>query len=109
VLDRTGDIKEYLLYQGGTPIGTIRSNLTDKGYKIQRVAILQNHRSNKSGSFMLTKLLDLIKKERQNKDLFIYCEIQATAKNFFEKNGFDVDENIYKIVGIDHYYAEYKE
>ena len=110
VLDTTGGVvRQYVMRLDGRPVGSIRSNLNEHGYKIQRVAILESERNVGLGSVMIQKLIELIKQTRQHHEQ-IYSEIQSQTKSYYEKNGFRVDSGEPKIIqGIEHFYAEYIE
>lgn len=110
VLDTTGGVvRQYVLRSDGRPVGSIRSNLNEKGYKIQRVAIIESERSAGLGSHLIQLLIQTIKQERKC-DERIYSEIQSQTKSYYEKNGFRVDTEHPKIIqNIEHFYAEYIE
>lgn len=105
VMEKTGDLQFYIFYADDEVVGSIRYNHTENGYKIQRVAILPEHRRKGLGKKMLLAIVEEIKKVIKEGEI-IYSEIQHQTKEFYLACGFDVDtSNARDIQNILHYDA----
>lgn len=82
--DNTADFA-LVVDEKGNIAGTGRVALTDKGYKIGRIAILKEYRGNHLGE-MLVKAL--IQKAQQKGAQAVFVDSQLHAVAFYEKIGF---------------------
>jgi predicted GNAT family N-acyltransferase len=74
----------FLALYDGIPAGTARWRKTDKGYKLERFAVLEEFRNEGVASALLqTVIADL-----PEKDKLIYLHAQLTAKGLYAKHGF---------------------
>ncbi|KFF01776.1 GNAT family N-acetyltransferase [Flavobacterium hydatis] len=87
----------YLATYNDLPAGAARYRKTEKGTKIERIAVLKNYRGKGIGEAILLKILDDVKAEEK-----IYLHAQVVAKQFYIKNGFKVTDNYFVDAGIDH-------
>lgn len=90
-----------LAYYDGVAVGTAR--LLPDGH-IGRMAVLQNYRNRKVGQSMLKYLLDIAKKDLNNK---VLLSAQEQAVVFYQKQGFVVISDVYLDAGIPHFDMEY--
>jgi predicted GNAT family N-acyltransferase len=108
VLDTSGNCTFFLFYVGEELVGAIRHNKKDEGYKIERVAILEEHRRKGYGQVMLDKIVQICLGLVEGEDK-VYSYIQEQTLSFYLKCGFDVDtEHEMTIQNIKHYKAVYK-
>lgn len=100
-IDELEDQSHHLvLYENGTPIGTARIFQVGDGlYKMQRVAILENHRGQGNGG----KLVEAIEHQVQHLDgKKITLGAQLHALSFYEKLGYEVEGPEFMDAGIPH-------
>lgn len=76
-----------LLYTRDEPVGTARLVMTDKGWKIGRIAILKAHRGKGLGNLIVCAVLDRAFERGANT---VYVDAQNYAVPFYEKIGFRV-------------------
>lgn len=76
-----------LLYTRDEPVGTARLVMTDKGWKIGRIAILKAHRGKGLGNLIVRAVLD--RAFERGADT-VYVDAQNYAVPFYEKIGFRV-------------------
>ena len=89
----------YLLFLDNQPIGTARWRETKKGIKLERFAILDEHRNLGYGSIILEKVMaDILPLGRM-----IYLHSQLQAVNYYKRQGFIKTGEIFQEAGIDHY------
>ena len=83
----------FLALYDGVPAGTARWRKTDKGYKLERFAVLEEFRNEGVASALLqTVIADL-----PEKDKLIYLHAQLTAKGLYAKHGFtEVGEHFWE-------------
>src|SRR5579863_9458760 len=86
----------YLVYKEDIPIGTARWRRTAKGIKLERFAVLKEHRNSGAGSAVLKKVLeDVIPlKER------IYLHAQLPAMNLYRNAGFIAEGKMFSEANI---------
>ncbi|OUL60734.1 GNAT family N-acetyltransferase [Flavobacterium sp. AJR] len=87
----------YLATYNELPAGAARYRKTEKGTKIERIAVLKNYRGKGIGEALLLKILDDVKLEEK-----IYLHAQVVAKQFYIKNGFKETDNYFVDAGIEH-------
>lgn len=89
----------YLVTFNAMPIGAARWRRTDSGIKLERFAILKEHRNMHVGAKLLEKILSDVL-------LFnmpIYLHSQTTAIKFYERYGFIKSGKLFYEAGIEHY------
>lgn len=93
----------YILYDGETPLAAARRRRTDKGIKLERFAVLSDHRNRGLGSSILKYVLKDIQDER----VLIYLNSQEAAVPFYERHGFKKKGKAFMEAGIRHYMMIY--
>lgn len=93
-----------LLFYNELPIGTARWRETEKGIKLERFALLQEFRNKGLGSVLLREILkDVIPLQKT-----IYLHAQVTAVNYYEREGFVKEGDIFVEADIEHYLMKHK-
>lgn len=88
----------FLASFNSTPAGTARWRATDKGYKLERFAVLKDLRGKHIGEALLKTIIENVPKDGK----MIYLHAQVSAKEFYLKYGFaPVGENFWE-AGIEH-------
>lgn len=87
----------YLATVNGLPAGAARYRKTEKGAKIERIAVLNTYRGKRIGEAILLKILDDLKDENK---IFLYAQVNASR--FYIKNGFKQTDNYFLDAGIEH-------
>ena len=94
----------YLLSENDIPVGTARRRETAKGIKLERFAILPEHRNKGLGSALLKAVLQ----DTTPLNKLIYLHSQKNVASLYLRNGFAAKgENFYE-AGIEHIYMEYQ-
>lgn len=89
----------YLGSINGQPAGTARWRIKSDGIKLERFAVLIEHRKKGVAEAVLKKVLqDTIPLGHE-----IFLNAQVTAMGFYEKNGFRKTGPLFVEAGIDHY------
>lgn len=92
--------KEYLIYLKDIAIGTIRYRETDKGYKIERFAILKNYQHLGYGKAALIYLINMIKDKYNPCRIYLYA--QYALKEYYESIGFTAIGDKFIEANIEH-------
>lgn len=88
----------FIAVLDGEIVGTARWRQTEKGYKLERFAVLKEHRNKKVGDAILTYILNDVPNDGRT----LYLHAQLAAKNFYLKHGFEpVGEHFWE-GGIEH-------
>lgn len=93
------DCHHYLLWDGDTPIATLRVKPLDETAKIQRVAVLKAYRNKGAGALLMQTVLSELPQDGFSKAIL---GSQLTAIPFYTKLGFEVFGPVYDDAGIDH-------
>ena len=96
--------QHFLLMKHEQPIGTARWRFTDNGIKLERFAILKEHRNYGAGSFLVNEVLKDVLPHKKN----IYLNAQVSAINVYARAGFVKEGEIFSEANIDHYKMTYK-
>jgi len=80
------DCVHFLAIYNGQPSGTCRIRKTENGYKLERFAVLKQHRGKGVGAALVHACLE--HPILQKKDLYIYMHAQEHAIDFYKKFGF---------------------
>lgn len=89
----------YLVFHSNFPVGTARRRETSNGVKLERFAILKEHRNKGAGSVLLQKvLIDAIKLNK-----LIYLHAQVAAMNVYARAGFIPEGELFYEAGIPHF------
>ena len=89
----------YLVHADGTPVGTARWRITENGIKLERFAVLKEYRNAKAGRTVLLKVLDDVTPLGKK----IYLNAQVTAMNFYEREGFIAEGEMFMECNIKHF------
>lgn len=97
-------------------VGTARFRITEKHkdnspkkIKLERFAVLEEHRGQKVGQKMVEFALQQIQKNEEFKTVeMIYLHAQLAAVSLYERCGFKKDGDIFEESGILHYKMIYK-
>jgi predicted GNAT family N-acyltransferase len=94
-----------LLFYNDHAIGTARWRENDKGIKLERFALLPEYRNKGLGSILLREILKDVTPLQKT----IYLHAQVTAVNYYEREGFVKEGNIFIEADIEHYLMKHKE
>ncbi len=89
----------YLVFLDDMPVGAARWRKTAKGIKLERFAVLKEHRNSGAGSIVLKKVLEDVMPLNEK----IYLHAQLAAINLYRKAGFRAEGDLFSEAGIDHY------
>ena len=89
----------FLLLKSDQPIGTARWRFTDNGIKLERFAVLKEHRNSGGGSFLVNEVLKDVIPHKKN----IYLNAQLSAINVYARAGFVKEGEMFREANIDHY------
>lgn len=93
------DCIHFLLKENGEAIVASRYRKTDKGIKLERFAVLKEHRKKGLGHKILQFMLD----DLNNFDGKIYMHAQVDVIPFYEKMGFVKQGDLFEEANIMHY------
>lgn len=94
----------FLLMKHEQPIGTARWRFTNNGIKLERFAVLKEHRNNGAGSFLVNEVLKDVLPHKKN----IYLNAQVSAISVYARAGFVKEGEMFSEANIDHYKMTYK-
>jgi predicted GNAT family N-acyltransferase len=89
----------FLLFEDEVPLATARHRKTEKGFKLERFAVLETARRKGYGMQILQAILHDLKDETEVK----YMHAQQQVIPFYEKLGFVKEGDIFEEAGIMHY------
>ena len=89
----------FLASVAGKPAGAARWRKTEKGYKLERFAVLQEFREKGVGSALIRAVLEDLPKDAG----YIYLHAQVQAVKLYEKAGFVKEGEEFEEAGIRHY------
>lgn len=96
--DGFDDVAHHIvIYENNKPIAVGR--LIEKNSSIGRVAVLKEYRGKNYGYLIMENLLEKAK-ELQGNEVILHA--QLSAKNFYEKLGFEAYGEVFNEAGIDH-------
>jgi len=81
--------RHFLALADGIPVGTARWRTTEKGYKLERFAVLKRFRGMKVGDEILRVVLKEVVPKAQVDSKPIYLHAQLQALPFYAKQGFE--------------------
>ncbi|MBW6491378.1 MAG: GNAT family N-acetyltransferase [Lentimicrobium sp.] len=93
----------YLVLINNVGAATCRWRKTGIGIKLERFAVLAEHRSKGLGAFMVRHLLEEVLPFKQT----VYLHAQEKVVDFYAKFGFRAKGNRFEEAGIMHYLMEY--
>ncbi|MBN1252147.1 MAG: GNAT family N-acetyltransferase [Bacteroidales bacterium] len=94
---------QFLIFNNEIPVGTSRYRTTTKGIKLERFAILKEHRKKGFASQLLKFMLEKVNGKNQK----IYLFAQINAVNFYKKHNFTIIDDEFIETGIVHYEMDY--
>jgi len=89
----------FLVFDNEDPVATARHRRTEKGYKLERFAVLERNRGKGYGHIVLKAILEDLKDVTS----MIYMHAQIQVLPFYEKLGFIKEGNLFEEAGIMHY------
>ena len=89
----------FLATVDGEPAGASRWRKTDKGYKLERFAVLKKFRGNGVGQVLVQTVLDALPKDAT----YVYLHAQIQAVTLYERFGFEKTGPEFEEAGIRHY------
>ena len=89
----------FLATIDGIPAGAARWRKTDKGYKLERFAVLSEFRGQGVGQELVKAVLN----DLPNDADYIYLHAQIQAMGLYEKSGFEKTGPEFEEAGIRHY------
>ena len=89
----------FLAIINGEPAGASRWRKTDKGYKLERFAVLQKFRGMGVGQELVKTVLDDLPADAT----YVYMHAQIQAVSLYEKFGFEKIGPEFEEAGIRHY------
>lgn len=93
------DCRHFLLFEKETPVATARYRETEKGYKLERFAVLKEHRGKHYGAELVKAIMSEVKAAGKK----IYMNAQEYAEKFYEKFGFQRVGELFYEAEIPHY------
>lgn len=89
----------FLVIVNKKAVATARHRKTNIGYKLERFAVLKEERGRGYGEFILKEILNDLK----DYNGIIYLHAQKQVVNFYEKNGFKKEGELFEEANIMHY------
>ena len=89
----------FLATVDGAPAGASRWRKTDKGYKLERFAVLKKFRGNGVGQVLVQTVLNDLPKDAT----YVYLHAQIQAVTLYERFGFEKTGPEFEEAGIRHY------
>ena len=89
----------FLVLDNGESVATARHRKTDKGYKLERFAVLESKREKGYGKIVLKAILDDLSDFKG----LIYMHAQKQVLHFYEKLGFKKEGDEFEEAGIMHF------
>ena len=89
----------FLVLDNGESVATARHRKTDKGYKLERFAVLESEREKGYGKIVLKAILDDLSDFKG----LIYMHAQKQVLPFYEKLGFKKEGEEFEEAGIIHF------
>ena len=89
----------FLVFDNKKPVATARHRKTNKGYKLERFAVLEKERGKGYGRLVLQAILDDLSDFRG----LLYMHAQVQVLPFYEKLGFKKEGGKFEEAGIMHY------
>ena len=89
----------FLVFENEKEVATARHRKTDKGYKLERFAVLKSERGNGYGHIVLKAILNDLSDFKGQ----IYMHAQVDVIPFYEKMGFIKEGDLFEEANIMHY------
>ncbi|MBB6612405.1 GNAT family N-acetyltransferase [Pontibacter sp. Tf4] len=91
----------YLATIDGVPCGAARWRTTESGVKLERFAVLPNYRNRQVGEQVLKAVLQDVQTEQPGKKVYLHAQLPAV--NFYRRNGFVTEGDMFTECDIQHY------
>ena len=91
----------YLATFENVPCGAARWRTTDHGVKLERFAVLPDYRNKQVGAEVLKAVLDDVKTEQAGKKVYLHAQLPAV--NFYKRNGFVTEGDMFTECDIQHF------
>jgi predicted GNAT family N-acyltransferase len=91
----------YLATCEGVPCGAARWRTTDHGVKLERFAVLPAFRNREVGARMLQMVLDDVQSKHNGTKIYLHAQLPAV--NFYKRNGFTTEGDVFTECDIQHY------
>ena len=103
--DQFEDISTHFLARDAddNPCGTARWRKTDRGYKLERFAVLKEYRGTGVGRLLVQRVLQDIESDQPKKELEIYMHAQTHAIPFYQSLGFEKVGDEFEECDIKHF------
>ena len=95
--------QHFLAKNQGLAVGTCRFRSTDYGYKLERFAVLKEHRGSGAGAALLLHCLNTLSPTFDFSQGNIYLHSQEHAMGFYKKHGFVAQGDRFFEAGIPHF------
>jgi len=92
----------FLAFFDNIPCGAARWRTTEKGHKLERFAVLKEHRGKGVGSALIKAVLNDIKSIPETRDKEVYLNAQLGAAELYAKFGFVKKGGIFQECDIGH-------
>jgi predicted GNAT family N-acyltransferase len=93
------DSVHFLALLNGEPCGACRWRKTDKGYKLERFAVLKEHRGKRIGQALVAAALSDLPGDAG----YIYLNAQLEAMRMYSRFGFIAEGDQFEEAGIQHF------
>ncbi len=94
----------YLAFQDTLAVATCRWRHTGKGIKLERFAVLNDHRGQGIGEQLVKRVLEEVVPLQKT----VYLHAQEQVTGFYEKLGFVPSGPAFDEAGIRHFFMQYK-
>ncbi len=89
----------FLAISDGQAAGAARWRRTEKGYKLERFAVLKEFRGRGVGKALVAAVLEDLPEDAS----YIYLHAQVQAMGLYKAMGFEAEGDLFWEAGIDHY------
>ena len=93
------DSQHYLVIVDSKAVATARWRFTPNGIKLERFAVLKDHRGEGIGKYLVEQVIEEVKKH--SKPIYLHAQIQVI--DFYQKFGFEKEGALFEEAGIQHF------
>ena len=98
----------FIAFVTGEPAGTCRYRITNKGYKLERFAVLEKFRGKGIGKRLVQTVLGYLEQQHLESGTLLYLHAQVEAMGLYSRYGFEKVGEKFDEVGIDHFEMQKK-